>query len=71
VLLERYAARAGHRHAGHDDVRRADEVRASIRSGRHRALALGAALIEVDTTRRVDIAELVARIYSKNVSSSE
>ena len=61
VLMERYARRAS-RHPGHDDVNRAEEVRTSIRSGRHRALALDGPLIEVDATRPVDAAEVAARI---------
>ncbi len=61
VLMGRYAARAG-RHPGHDDANRAEEVRASIRSGRHRALALDAPRIDVDSTRPLDPAAIAARI---------
>jgi predicted kinase len=60
VLLERYLARD--RHPGHLDRERLEEVRAAIRAGRHRALALDAPLLEVDTTQPVDVAGLAARI---------
>ena len=61
VLMERYAGRTG-RHPGHDDANRAAEVLANIRSGRHRALALDAPLIEVDTSAPADPAAIAARI---------
>jgi len=60
VLMERYLARD--RHPGHHDRLRADEVRAAIRAGRHAPLALDGELIELDTTRHVEVAELVAAI---------
>jgi predicted kinase len=60
VLVERYLARD--RHPGHLDRERLEEVRAAIRSGRFRTLALDAPLLEVDTTRPVDVARLAARI---------
>jgi predicted kinase len=58
VLLERYLARD--RHPGHLDRERLEEVRTSIRAGRHRPLALHGKLIELDTTRPVDIAQVAA-----------
>jgi predicted kinase len=61
VLMERYAGRTS-RHPGHDDANRAEEVLANIRSGRHRALALDAPLIEVDTTAPAGAAAIAARI---------
>jgi predicted kinase len=60
VLVERYLARD--RHPGHHDRLRAEEVRAAIRSGRHDRLAVDGELIELDTTRPVDIIEVAARI---------
>lgn len=63
VLMDRYLARD--RHPGHHDRLRAEEIRAAIRSGRHDPLALDAELIELDTTRPVDAADLAARIRPK------
>lgn len=60
VLMERYAARE--RHPGHHDSVRAEEVRASIRSGRHAPLALDGELMELDTTRPVDAGKLASAI---------
>lgn len=60
VLMERYLARD--RHPGHHDHVRADEVRAAIRAGRHSPLNLNGELIELETTRGVDTAQVVAAI---------
>jgi predicted kinase len=60
LLLERYLARD--RHPGHLDRERFDEVRASIRAGRHRPLALDARLIHLDTTGSVDPVALASSI---------
>jgi predicted kinase len=60
VLVERYLSRT--RHPGHLDRERLDEVLAGIRAGRHLPLELDAPLIELDTTRQVDIATLAAAL---------
>jgi predicted kinase len=60
VLIERYLARD--RHPGHLDRERVEEVRASIRAGRHRALELDASTFRLDTSRHVDVAGLASSI---------
>jgi predicted kinase len=60
VLIERYLARD--RHPGHLDRERVEEVRASIRAGRHRALELDADTLRLDTSRPVDITGLAGSI---------
>jgi predicted kinase len=54
VLLERYGNRPG-RHPGHHDGVRVDELAARYESGRNGPLVLDGELIEVDTTRSVDL----------------
>ena len=63
TLVQRYVAREG-RHPGHHDDRRAEEVRAAIRAGRHAPLALRGTLIELDTTHPVDVSQVAAAIRS-------
>lgn len=60
VLIERYLSRD--RHPGHLDRERLEEVRASIRAGRHAPLALDGTLLPQDTTRPVDLAGLAAAV---------
>ena len=60
VLVERYLSRE--RHPGHLDRERLDEVRANMRAGRHRPLALAGTLLQVDTTDAVDTAALASSI---------
>ena len=60
VLLERYASRS--RHAGHHDVEKMEELPARFESGAHDALRLPGDLIELDTTRSVDLDALADRI---------
>jgi predicted kinase len=62
VLLARFRARAGTRHAGHLDSEIVEEVRAAIESGRHGPLSLSGELVELDTSGPVDVDSLAARI---------
>jgi predicted kinase len=64
VLLERYRNRP-ERHPGHLDGIRADELVARYESGRNGPLELDCELIEVDTTRPVDVAALAATLASR------
>ena len=50
------------RHPGHHDRSRVEEVRAAIRTGRHAPLAVDGKLIEVDTTRAVEVADVAGAI---------
>jgi hypothetical protein len=61
VLLERYRSRPA-RHPGHLDAIRADELVERYESGRNGPLDLDGELIELDTTRPVDVDALAARL---------
>lgn len=60
VLTERYAARS--RHPGHHDAEKITELPARFASGAHGALDLPGELIELDTTRPVDLDALATRV---------
>jgi predicted kinase len=60
VLIERYANRS--RHPGHQDAEKINELPARFESGVHSPLRLDSELIQLDTTRPVDLANLAARI---------
>ena len=60
VLLERYASRS--RHAGHHDAEKIRELPARFESGAHDALKLPGDVIELDTTRLLDLDALADRI---------
>ena len=60
VLSERYANRS--RHAGHHDAEKIKELPARFESGVHDALGLPGDLIELDTTRPVDLDALANKI---------
>jgi predicted kinase len=60
ILCDRYATRS--RHAGHHDAEKINELPARFESGVHDALSLPGDLIELDTTRRVDLDALADRI---------
>jgi predicted kinase len=60
VLTERYASRA--RHPGHHDAEKIKELPARLASGAHDALDLPGELIELDTTRPLDLDALAARV---------
>jgi predicted kinase len=61
VLVERYRTRPA-RHPGHLDDQRLDELVARYESGRNGPLDVDCGLIELDTTRPVDVEALVARL---------
>ncbi len=61
VLLERYGARP-ERHPGHLDGVRADELVERYESGRNGPLDLDGELIELDTSRPVDVGTLAERL---------
>jgi predicted kinase len=61
VLLQRYLARPP-RHPGHHDGVRAGELVERFRSGSNGALELDGELIELDTSRPVDVGKLVERL---------
>jgi predicted kinase len=63
VLLHRYEQRAG-RHPGHLDGLRAGELEERHASGRNGPLELDGELIELDTSRPVDVDALVERLAS-------
>jgi predicted kinase len=65
VLLARFRARTGKRHAGHLDGEVVEEVRAAIESGRHGPLRLAGELVELDTSGPVDVDALAARIRAQ------
>jgi predicted kinase len=60
VLLSRYTERE--RHPGHVDRERAAELRQRFEDGTHGPLALKGELVEVDTSRAVDVRSLADRI---------
>lgn len=60
VLIERYTRRG--RHPGHVDAERIDALRDAVETGRHDPLDLPGETIRVDTSGRVDLAELAARV---------
>lgn len=60
VVLQRYAARE--RHAGHHDAEKIRELPGRFASGAHDPLELAGQLIEVDTTRPVDLEALADQI---------
>ena len=62
VLVERYVARTGTRHPGHFDELRVDDVREAIAAGRWRALDLQGETMELDTSKPVDLAGVIARV---------
>jgi hypothetical protein len=64
VLIERYGNRP-ERHPGHLDDIRVDELVTRYESGRNGPLELDCELIEVDTTRPVDVAALAATLASR------
>lgn len=57
-LLRRVTTRAG-RHSGHLDRQRVDEVAARLRDGTHEPLDLRGQVVRVDTSRSVDVPDLV------------
>ena len=61
VLLERYAGRTD-RHPGHLDSERLGELRQRFEDGVHRALALDGTLIELETSRPVDVGPLARQL---------
>jgi chloramphenicol 3-O-phosphotransferase len=66
VLVERYAARIGHRHPGHLDGDRVAELHARHESGLNGPLQLPGELIELDTTAGT-VDELVAQVADTQV----
>ena len=70
VLLARFAGRARDRtrHAGHvDDRGVVEELRAALEEDRHLPLALAGELVELDTSRLVDVAALAGRVRELRV----
>lgn len=66
VLVERHLRRAeaGERHPGHQDWQEIDRLRPVLQQGRQEVLAIGGAVIEVDTTdfEAIDYSELLRRL---------
>jgi len=60
VLTDRYASRS--RHPGHHDAEKIKELASRLESGAHDALDLPGELVELDTTRPVDLDALAARV---------
>jgi len=63
TLLERYARRD--RHPGHRDAEKIDQLPARFEAGVHAALRLPGDLIELDTTKPVDLDALADRIRAR------
>jgi predicted kinase len=63
-LERRFAARAPHRHPGHVDHQLAAELRSPLARGLE-PLALGGPVLEVDTTRPVDVAAVAGWVRSR------
>lgn len=59
VLVARYTARSGSRHAGHLDAQRVEEITAAIVERRNAALELGETTLVLDTTH-VDAVDVAA-----------
>ena len=69
LLVARYTART--RHPGHVDDERARELRQRFDEGTHRPLELNGELIEVETSRPVDLRALAKRVQAAfSVSST-
>jgi predicted kinase len=60
VLVERFRSRP--RHTGHLDEQRTGELGERLRSGAHAPLALDGELIEVNTSKSVDVRRLADRL---------
>lgn len=60
VLLDRYAGRE--RHPGHVDAERVDALRKAVETGRHDPLDLPGELVRLDTSRQVEIEDVLARL---------
>lgn len=63
VLLERYAHRR--RHAGHHDAEKIEALPGRYESGAHSALDLAGEVVELDTTRGVDVDALVEVVRAR------
>lgn len=61
LLADRFAARSD-RHAGHLDRQRVGELSERLASGVHSPLAVDGALIELDTSKPVDVESLADRL---------
>ena len=64
VLVERYAARTGHRHPGHVDQVALEEIKPSLLKGYLDPLEIGGEVVEVETTdlSKIDTTGLLARL---------
>jgi predicted kinase len=62
VLVERYTKRA--RHPGHLDIDRTDDLEQRFLQGTHRPLKLPGAVIEVDSSREVDMEAVASRVHA-------
>lgn len=60
VLLDRYARRS--RHPGHHDAEKIDELPVRFASGAHSPLSLEGELVQLDTTKPLELDALVCRI---------
>jgi hypothetical protein len=63
-VMRRYERRVGTRGSPHFDVERVEELRARIED-ENRPLALGGPLLEVDTTKPVDVAAVAAWVANR------
>jgi predicted kinase len=63
ILLERYGSRE--RHPGHVDSKRIEALQEAVETGRHDPLDLPGETIRIDTSKPVDLAELVARVEAR------
>jgi hypothetical protein len=62
--MRRYLERAGRRHPGHLDHEMAPEIRARLERGVG-PLGLGGPLLEVDTTREVDVSAVAGWVEAQ------
>jgi hypothetical protein len=63
-VMRRYLERAGRRHPGHLDHEMAPEIRARLERGVG-PLGLGGPLLEVDTTREVDVSAVAGWVEAQ------
>lgn len=67
-VMRRYVARAGSRHPGHLDHQMAPEIRARLERGAG-PLGLGGPLLEVDTSRAVDVDKVAEWVSLRRLSA--
>jgi predicted kinase len=72
ILIARFRARTGQRHAGHLDADATREIEAELRAGAYRPLPIDGTLFEIDTGNAIDhrVSALTAHLRSPYSSQS-